>query len=361
MIFDKFNPQKQKMFQILTAKNELKNSEYIPELSDEVLLKMYEVMHLSRLADNRALQFQRQGRMLTYAPNRGQEATQIGAMAALESRDWLSPAFRELPAMLYRGVPLELLYLYWYGNEWGSHIDPKLHTLPVNIIIGSQVNHAAGIAYASKVLQKDEVAVATIGDGGTSHGFFYEGLNFASVYNAPLVVLIQNNQWAISTPRSKATKAETLAQKAVAFGIPGIQVDGNDMLAMYVAMKAAVEHARSGKGPVLVEAVTYRLGPHTTSDDPTIYRTNEEVAKWEARDPYPRFQKYLASKGLWTEKLEEALDEKHHALINETFKKIETEKGAVNLLDIFQYTYEEMTPQLHEQYAAAQKFFEGDK
>lgn len=361
MLFDKFNPQKQQLFQVLNEKNEIVNKDYIPELSDKALLKMYEVMHLSRLADNRALQFQRQGRMLTYAPNRGQEATQIGAMAALEKQDWLSPAFRELPAMLYRGVPLESLYLYWYGNEWGSHIDPALHTLPVNIIIGSQVNHAAGIAYASKILKKNEVAVATIGDGGTSHGFFYEGLNFASVYDAPLVVLIQNNQWAISTPRSKATKAVTLAQKAVAFGIPGIQVDGNDMLAMYVAMKAAVDHARSGKGPVLVEAVTYRLGPHTTSDDPTIYRTNEEVAKWEAKDPYPRFQKYLESKGLWTAKLEEKLDKKHADLVNEVFKKIETEIGAVDLLDIFKYNYKEMTPQLTEQYEEYKKFLERRK
>lgn len=358
MLFDKFNPQKKKMFQILNEKNEFVNKEYEPKLSNETLIKMYEVMHLARLADNRAIQFQRQGRMLTYAPNRGQEAAQIGAMAALEERDWLSPAFRELPAMLYRGVPLESIYLYWYGNEWGSHFDPKLHTLPVNIIIGSQVNHAAGLAYASKILKKDEVAVASIGDGGTSHGFFYEGLNFAGSYDAPLVVLIQNNQWAISTPRNKQTKAETLAQKAVAFGIPGIQVDGNDMLAMYVAMKEAVDHARSGKGPVLVEAVTYRLGPHTTSDDPTIYRSDEEVKEWEKKDPLPRFRKYLLEKGLWSEEIEKDLNEKHNALINDVFKNIEENIGMAKLEDVFLYTYEKMTPQLEEQYANYQAFLE---
>lgn len=356
MLFDKFDPQKKVMFQILNEKNKIVNKEYEPHISNEELLKMYKVMHLSRVADIKALQFQRQGRMLTYAPNRGQEATQIGAMAALEKRDWLSPAFRELPAMLYRGVPLENIYLYWYGNEWGSHFDPSLHTLPVNIIIGSQINHAAGLAYASKILKKDEVAVATIGDGGTSHGFFYEGLNFASVYNAPLVVLIQNNQWAISTPRRKATKADTLAQKAVAFGIPGIQVDGNDILAMYVAMKEAVEHARSGKGPVLVEAFTYRLGPHTTSDDPTIYRANEEVELWEKKDPLPRFQKYLASKGLWNEELEKQLDEEHNEYVNKVFKNIEDNLGAVNVEDIFKYNYETMTPELEEQYANYKAF-----
>ncbi len=356
MLFKKYDPQKEQMLQILDEKAKIVAKDLDPQLDKKTLLHMYEVMHLARVADIKALQFQRQGRMLTFAPNRGQEATQVGAMAALEAKDWLSPAFRELPAMLYRGVPLESIYLYWYGNEWGSHIDPSLHTLPVNIIIGSQINHAAGIAYASKIQNKGEVAVATIGDGGTSHGFFYEGLNFAASYDAPLVVLIQNNQWAISTPRSKQTKAVTLAQKAVAFGIPGIQVDGNDILAMYVATKAAVDHARSGKGPVLIEAVTYRLGPHTTSDDPTIYRSNEEVEKWEKKEPMIRFKKYLEDLGYWDDKKEAALETKHNDYVNEVFKKIETELGSVTLEDVFKYNYETMTPQLEEQLAEYQDF-----
>lgn len=349
MLFEKFDPQKKAQLQILDHEGHVVNNKLEPNLDKATLLKMYKTMHLGRIADIKALQYQRQGRMLTFPPNKGQEATQVGAMAALKPQDWLSPAFRELPAMLYRGVPLENIYLYWYGNEWGSHIDPALHTLPVNIIIGSQVNHAAGLAYASKILKKNEVAVATIGDGGTSHGFFYEGLNFASVYNAPLVVLIQNNQWAISTPRSKATKAETLAQKAVAFGIPGIQVDGNDVLAMYVAMKEAVEYARSGKGPVLVEAVTYRLGAHTTSDDPTIYRSNEEVKEWEAKDPLIRFKKYLIDKKLWSEEEDQKLDEEHNEYVGKVFKNVEDNLGKAVLEDIFKFTYKEMTPQLKEQ------------
>lgn len=350
MLFEQFDPQKHQQLQILNEEAVIVNHKLEPKLDKALLLKMYKTMHLARVADLKALQFQRQGRMLTYPPNKGQEALQVGAMAALEPKDWLSPAYRELPAMLYRGIPLESIYLYWYGNEWGSHFDPNLHTLPFNIIIGSQVNHGAGLAMASKILKKDEVVVATIGDGGTSQGMFYEGLNFASSFNAPLIVLIQNNQWAISTPRRKATKAETLAQKAVAFGIPGIQVDGNDVLAMYVAMKAAAKHAREGKGPVLIEAVTYRLGAHTTSDDPTIYRSNEEVKIWEAKEPMIRFKKYLIDLNYWSEKEETALEEEHNDFVGKTFKNIEDNLGAAKLEDIFKYTYAEMTPQLTEQY-----------
>jgi pyruvate dehydrogenase E1 component alpha subunit len=276
MLFKNYDPLQGKRLEILDLNGKVINKELEPKLDKELLIKMYKTMTLGRVADIKALQYQRQGRMLTYAPNMGQEAAQVGTMAALEDRDWLSPGFRDLDSMLFKGVPLRQIFLYWYGNEWGSHFAEDQRILPFNIIIGSQVNHAAGLAYASKILKKDEVALAVIGDGGTSHGEFYEGLNFAATYDAPLVVLIQNNQYAISTPRAKASRSKTLAQKSVAFGIEGIQVDGNDVLAMYVAMKEAAAHARSGKGPVLVEAVTYRMGPHTTSDDPSIYRTKEE-------------------------------------------------------------------------------------
>ena len=355
MLFKDYDPLKKKQLQILDPKGNIVKANLEPKLDKETLLKMYKTMALGRVADIKALQYQRQGRMLTYPPNKGQEAAQVGAMAALEPQDWLSPAFRELNAMLYRGVNLEQIYLYWYGNEWGNHFDESIRVLPVNVIIGSQINHGAGLAYASKVLKKNEVTIATIGDGGTSHGEFYEGLNFASTYNAPLVVVIQNNQYAISTPRAKATKAETLAQKAVAFGIPGIQVDGNDVLAMYVATKEAVDYARAGNGPVLIEAVTYRLGAHTTSDDPTIYRKDEEVKEWEAKDPLIRFKKYLIDKGYWTEEEDQKLEEENTAYVGETFKKVE-QSGEEDLIDIFQYTYKEMTPQLEEQYQYMKNF-----
>lgn len=357
MLFKDYDPLKKKQLSILDAKGKITNPELEPKIKKEELLKMYKTMALGRVADTKALQYQRQGRMLTYPPNKGQEAAQVGAMAAMEPNDWLSPAFRELNMMLYRGIGLDKLYLYWYGNEWGNHFPIEHRVLPINVIIGSQVTHAAGLAYASKILKKNEVALATIGDGGTSHGEFYEGLNFAASYDAPLVVVIQNNQYAISTPRKKATKAETLAQKAVAFGIPGIQVDGNDVLAMYVATKAAADHARSGKGPVLIEAVTYRLGAHTTSDDPTIYRSNDEVAEWEKKDPLIRFKQYLIDKKYWSEEEDQKLDEENNTFVGETFKKVE-QTGVADLLDIFKYTYKEMTPQLTEQYEYMKKYLE---
>lgn len=357
MLFKDYDPLKKKRLAILDEKGKIVNKELEPDIDKKTLLRMYKTMALGRVADIKAMQYQRQGRMLTYAPNRGQEAAQVGAAAAMAEQDWFVPAFRELNAMLYRGVTLEQMYLYWYGNEWGSHFDDGVKVLPINIIIGSQITHASGVAYASKILKKNEVAVASIGDGGTSHGEFYEGLNFAASFDLPLVVLIQNNQYAISTPRSKATKAETLAQKAVAFGIPGMQVDGNDILAMYVAMKESIEYARSGKGPVLIEAYTYRLGPHTTSDDPTLYRDDSEVVKWEKRDPMIRFKKYLIDKGYWSEKEEKELDDENNQYVGEIFRKVE-QSGVADLLDVFKYTYKEMTPQLKEQYETHKKFLE---
>lgn len=357
MLFNDYDPLKKKRLQILDEKGEIVNSKLEPKIDKEVLLKMYHTMMLGRIADIKSIQYQRQGRMLTYAPNRGQEATQIGAAAAMEDQDWFVPAFREMNAMLYRGVTLEQVYTYWAGNEWGNHFDEGVKVLPIDVIIGSQINHAAGIAYASKILKKNEVAVSMIGDGGTSHGEFYEGLNFGASFDVPMVVIIQNNHYAISTPRAKATKAETLAQKAVAFGIPGIQIDGNDILAVYVATKAAIEYARSGKGPVLIEAVTYRLGPHTTSDDPTIYRKDEEVLEWEKKDPIIRFKKYLMEHKLITKESDEKLEEELTKYVGETFKKVEA-MGLAELEDIFKYTYKEMTPQLKEQYAFMKDFLE---
>lgn len=359
MLFKDFDPLKEQMLKVLGEDGQILNAKLDPKLDKETLLKMYRTFLLTRLADQRALNYQRQGRMLTFPPTRGHEGVQIGAASAMLEKDWLSPYYRDLSVMLYRGIRLDQIFLYWYGNEWGSHFDPSLHTLPVNIIIGSQMTHAAGLAYASKILNKGEVAVATIGDGGTSHGEFYEGINFASTYKAPMVALVVNNQYAISTPRRKATAANTIAQKAYAFGIPGIQVDGNDILAVHVALKAAIDHARSGKGPVLVEAVTYRLTAHTTSDDPTIYRTNEEVEVWEKKEPLIRFRKYLLDQKVITEKEEEALKEELEKEVIEAFNRIEKDLGPVVVDDVFKYTYETMTPELEEQLNEYKKFLEG--
>jgi pyruvate dehydrogenase E1 component alpha subunit len=354
MLFDVYDPLKKKMFQILDPEGVVLNSKDEPNIPKDVLLKMYETMTLGRIADLKAVQFQRQGRLLTYAPNVGQEAAQIGPMAASTDRDWLVLAFREFNAMLYKGVTLEQYFLYWFGNEKGSHFNDGVKVLPVNIPIGSQISHAAGLAYAAKIQKKDEVAFVYIGDGGTSHGEFHEGLNFGAVYSVPMIVVIQNNQWAISTPRAKATKAETLAQKAIAYGIPGIQVDGNDVLAMYVAAQEAIKLAKSGKGPVLIEAVTYRIGAHTTSDNPKIYRSDEEVEAWAQKDPLKRFRNYLLNKGIITEDSDAKLNEQYNQVVLDTFKLVE-DSGYETLEEIFGHTYEKLTPQLKEQYELLKK------
>ncbi|HOA63581.1 MAG: pyruvate dehydrogenase (acetyl-transferring) E1 component subunit alpha [Acholeplasmataceae bacterium] len=361
MLFKKYDPLKNKMFQILNPQGKIVNEDLVPNIPDEKLIHMYRSMVIGRVADIKAVQFQRQGRMLTYAPNQGQEAAQIGAMAALEKTDWLSPAFREFNAMIYHGVTLEQAFLYWYGNERGSHFNEGVNVLPVNITIGAQINHAAGLAYASKVLNKGQVVITFIGDGGTSHGEFHEGVNFAGVYDLPVIIVIQNNQWAISTPRAKATKAQNLAQKAIGYGIPGIMVDGNDVLAMYVATRFAAERARRGEGPTLIEAITYRLGPHTTSDDPTIYRSESEVEEWRKKDPIDRFRIYLEQKGLWDINKEEALQEEANQYVLETFKKVEQKGAVVELEEIFMHMYEKLPPLLEEQLNNYKKFLQEEE
>ncbi|HEY8406082.1 MAG TPA: pyruvate dehydrogenase (acetyl-transferring) E1 component subunit alpha [Acholeplasma sp.] len=360
MIAKKYDPSKDKQFQILDQNGKVVNEKFEPNLPKETLLKMYKTAVLGRNADIKALQYQRQGRMLTYAPNMGQEATQIGLAAAMEPQDWSSPMYRELNSQLYLGVPLESVYLYWYGNERGSIRPQGVKILPTNIIIGSQSNIAAGLAMASKIRKTNEVTVFTIGDGGTSHGEFYEGLNFAATFNAPVVAVIQNNQYAISTPRKIASKAETLAQKGVAFGIPYVMVDGNDMLAMYVVSKEAMDRARNGEGPTLIEAVTYRMGPHTTSDDPSIYRTKEEENAWAEKDPIKRFKAYLINKGYWSEEEDAKYIEEVNTEIGEAFKRVESYGANVELIEIFEHTFAEMTPQLKEQYEEHKKFLESE-
>jgi pyruvate dehydrogenase E1 component alpha subunit len=348
MLTKTYDPLKGKILRVLDHEGKIVNEKLEPKIDDDTLLKMYKTMLLGRIADTKALQYQRQGRMLTYAPIKGQEAAQVGVTAALKPQDWFVPAFREMAGMLYKGATLKQLYLYWYGNEEGNNFGPELRILPISVPIASQINHGAGVAYAAKYHKKDEVAVAYVGDGGTSHGEFHEGVNFAAVYDLPLIVIIQNNQWAISTPREVQTKAATLAQKANAYGIQGIQVDGNDPLAMYIAVEEARERATKGEGPTVIEALTYRLGPHTTSDDPTIYRKDEDVAYWEERDPLKRFKVYMINKGLWTEEQEETFTKETTDYVNKTFKEVEA-TGFYELEETFKYTYAEMTKDLQEQ------------
>jgi pyruvate dehydrogenase E1 component subunit alpha len=360
MRFEDYNPLDEKHYQIMDGKGKIVLEEDLPSFSDEELLYLYKTMLYSRTVDEKALSYQRQGRMLTYAPNLGQEATQVGSAYAMEKEDWLVPAFRELGAWLVRGVPLKNIYLYWYGNEWGSYMPEGVKVLPVSVPIASQFQHATGIGMASTIKGKKDVVVTYVGDGGTSEGDFHESLNFASVFKAPVVFIVQNNQYAISVPRKTQTASKTIAQKAIAYGMPGILVDGNDIFAMYAATKEAIDRARKGEGPTLIEAFTYRLGAHTTSDDPTKYREDSEVEEWKEKDPIERLKNYLQEKEIltqdWEDKTLKEIDEE----VVSTFQEIE-ETSDTKIEDIFKYQYAEMTPQLEEQLNNYKAFLEGGK
>ncbi len=352
-------PVEEKMYQILDKDGKVVNKKDLPDLSDENLVSMFKTMLYTRIIDEKALSYQRQGRMLTYAPNTGQEATQVGSASAMKKSDWLVPAFRELGAWLTHGATLKNIYLYWYGNEWGSYM-PDVKILPVSVPIASQYQHAAGIGMSINIKGEDDIVMTYVGDGGTSHGDFHEALNFASVFNAPVVFIIQNNQYAISVPRKSQSKTKTLAQRAIAYDMPGRLVDGNDILAMYSATKEAVDRARSGGGPTLIEAYTYRLGAHTTSDDPTKYREDSEVDEWRVKDPIDRFQKYLIEKKLideeWVEKTRAELEKE----VMSTFEEIEKDSDT-EIEDIFKYQYETMPPHLEEQLNDYKAYLEGGK
>jgi pyruvate dehydrogenase E1 component alpha subunit len=273
---------------------------------------------------------------------------------ALGQGDWVVPAFRELTALIWRGVHLFNLFLYWSGNELGNSYPDGVTVMPGIVPVGDQIPHAVGISYASKYRGEKTVAMTYFGDGGSSQGGFHEGLNLAGVLKTPTIFVCQNNQYAISVPRAQQTASKTIAQKAIAYGFPGILVDGNDVLALYLAASKAVERARAGEGPTLIESYTYRLGDHTTSDDATRYRTEEELRQWEARDPIKRFRKYLEGKGLWGEEMEKS------AVAEET-KQVEEEseralsQPSQTIDDVFNYTYKDTPPRLREQLAFHKK------
>ncbi|MBR9699788.1 pyruvate dehydrogenase (acetyl-transferring) E1 component subunit alpha, partial [Candidatus Woesearchaeota archaeon] len=271
MVIEDFDPLKGEMLQVLDTDGNL-SSKYPPSLKDEEVITLYKAMVLSRQMDWKATALQRQGRLITYIPQAGQEAAAAASVFALKKEDWLVPAFRELAGYILRGASLEDLLIYLSGNEQGSKNTASLNMLPLSIPIGSQIPHAVGISWAAK-LKKDPIAsLVFFGDGASSEADFHEGLNFAGVFKTPTVFFCMNNQWAISTPRSVQTASRTIAQKALSYGFNGIQVDGNDIFAVHLATKEALENARKGI-PTLIEAVTFRQGPHTTADDPKKYRT----------------------------------------------------------------------------------------
>jgi pyruvate dehydrogenase E1 component alpha subunit len=323
-----------------------------PDIPEDILLRLHRTMLLGRKFDERLLNLQRQGRIGTFPPINGQEAAQLGTIAHLRSSDWMVPAFRETAAEIWRGRSLESIIIYNNGYNEGADIPEGRNDMPISVPVGSQIIHAVGLGWAALYRKKDDVAMTFFGDGATSQGDFHEGLNFAAVFQVPVIFVCQNNHWAISVPLSKQTRSKTLAQKALAYGMPGIQVDGNDILAVYAAAHEAVERARSGGGPTLIECVTYRMMMHTTADDPKRYRTDEEVEKWRKRDPLIRFEKYLLDKGLLSEaqrnQVESEVLDEIQAAVDRAEKQME---AFGDPMEMFDHAYADMPPLLEEQKA----------
>lgn len=346
-MIENYDPLKGEMLRILHPDGRL-DEKLRPDLSDEAVLNLYGEMVFLRVADQRALALQRQGRFGTYAPYQGQEAAQVGSACALEEDDWVFPSFREMAVCYMRGVPIKYVYVYWMGNEMGHHFPENTRVFPISIPVGTHGLHAVGAAWAAKLRGEKVVTVAYLGDGATSEGDFHEAMNFAGVFQTPTIFFCQNNQYAISVPRKLQSASKTLAQKALAYGFPGVQVDGNDLLAVYAATKEAREKAVAGGGPTMIEAVTYRFGPHTTADDPTKYRTDEEMKEWKPLDPMLRLQRYLQGKGLWSEEVDKEMVKQSEEKVNQIVAEAES-FTAPGLEDIFQYTFAELTPTLREQ------------
>ena len=287
-----------------------------PKIKKTDLLEMYRAMVWGRITDERMLKLQRQGRIGTFGPSTGQEASQVGTMYWAGDNDWFVGAFREHATRLMRGESLERQLLYYNGYEEGNFNEEGAHqrNLPISVIVGAQPLHAVGLAYAARLKgEKDVCALTYMGDGSTSEGDVHEAFNYASTWKLPVIFVVQNNQWAISIPRSKQMNCRTIAQKAIAYDMPGIQVDGNDILAVSVATQEAIARARKGEGPTLIECVTYRLMMHTTADDQYKYRSKDEEEVWWKRDPLVRFRKYLTGKKYWSDKKETELQEEFKA------------------------------------------------
>lgn len=319
-----------------------------PGLPAEELKKVHRAMVLTRKLDIRMLNMQRQGEMGTFAPGLGQEATQIGQVYPLQQKDWFSPSYRSFGAQLWRGWPIEQLLLLWAGYFEGFGPPEGVNDLPFSIVIGSHILPATGIGMGIRARGEDAVVVTNFGDGALSQGAVAEGFNFAAVYKAPVVFLLENNGWAISIPTEKQCAVQELARRGAGFGIPSIRVDGNDILAMIVATTEAVERGRRGEGPSLIEAVTYRMSVHTTADDPKVYRKDADVESWKAKCPIARFEKYLKNKGVLDDAdFERIADECEKQVLEarEVFRK----RARANPREIFDFMYEQLPPELEAQ------------
>ena len=344
------------MLQVIKADGEF-DPKVEPDLSHEDLLKMHRYMLTVRKLNEKGMSLQRQGRIGFFMESTGQEACQIGMSYTLSAGDWAFPSYRDPGTCLVRGVPMSALWDQIMGNSadeskgrqmpvhWGFS---KWKIVSLSSPIGAKLLHAVGVAYAAKYRREKAVALASFGEGATSQGEFHAAMNFAGVYKTPVVFFCENNQYAISLPVRRQTASESIAVKAEAYGFEGVQIDGNDILAVYKATKSAVDKARSGGGPTLIEAITYRMGGHSTSDDPTIYRSAEEVELWKKRDPIVRFTKYLIKKGVISEKENEKFLEEIDAGMTKVIKEREV-IAPPDVSTLFTDVYSEMPWHIREE------------
>jgi len=351
------------MRKILNLDGTISKNATEPDIPDDELLKWYDVMVQVRTLDRKGIRLQRQGRVGFHIFTTGQEA-HIGIAAAMNTEDWIFPAYREHGAALYRGLSLEDIVNHMFANNLdpqkgrrlpGLFGDKSINFVNPSAPIGTQVIQAAGAGYAAKEQNEGEVNAVFFGDGATSSNDFHSGMNFGGVFKSPTLFVCMNNQFAISVPLEKQTAAENIVDKAVGYGMPGERVDGNDILAMYEVAKEAVERARNGEGPTFIEAYTYRQGPHTSSDDPTRYRDDEDVENWKRKDPIERFKKYLINKEILTEETDQEIWDKYDQKINKLIEEADA-RPKPKMRTMFTDVYDTVPQHLEEQWEDV-KFF----
>ncbi len=333
--------------QILDESGKLDKKLAKDTLNNDQVIHLYEQMRICRALDDIAFKLQRSGRMGTYPQNKGQEANAVGsALAMTKGNDWIVPSYRENAALFMHGMPMHMVIQYWMGDERGSQFPVGVNITPLSVPIGTHMLHATGIAWAMKQRkQKDSAVITYFGDGATSEGDFHNAMNFASVMQVPTIFYCQNNSWAISLPREQQMNSETVAQKAIAYDMPTIRVDGNDIFAVYKATQDARKRAIEGGGPSFIEGVTYRLADHTTADDASRYRDPKELDEWIERDPLIRTRKYMESVGVWDDKKQEELDTRAERIVKEVIEAA-ISVPAPDKSDFFNYMFAEIPEDL---------------